>query len=140
MSVQSESKEISSQNTKDNLERHHWISVAAYFRSEHRGRIPGKELDDWLGAELDYLKMEIKSFILRCQEDGMMTIIDLRALAYSFGVKDPNLINQEVELIREIQNVCRHQPCFQSDRRSLCEEVDCEWASECRKLIAVWNR
>ena len=62
MSVQSESNEISSQNTKDNLERHHWISVAAYFIAEHRGGLPGKELDDWLEAELDYLKMEIKSF------------------------------------------------------------------------------
>ena len=107
MNVQSESKEMSNQNTQ---------------------------------ADLDDLEIEIKSFILRCREDGVMTVADLRKLAFSIGVQDPNLINQEVELIREIQKVCRHRPCFQSGRRELCEEVDCEWISECRKLIAVWKR
>ena len=58
--------------TQDDLERHHWISVAAYYRAEHSGGLPGKELDDWLEAGLDYLKMEIKSCILRCREDGML--------------------------------------------------------------------
>ena len=107
MNVQSESKEISNQNTQ---------------------------------VDFDYLEMEIKSFILRCREDGMMTVADLRKLAFSIGIQDPNLINQEVELIREIQKICQHRPCFQSGRRLLCEEVDCEWVSECRKLIAVWKR
>jgi len=29
------------------------ISEAAYFRSLHRGFAPGRELDDWLAAEVD---------------------------------------------------------------------------------------
>ena len=43
MNVQSESKEISNQNTQ---------------------------------ADLDDLEIEIKSFILRCREDGVMTVAD----------------------------------------------------------------
>lgn len=30
---------------------HHCIAVAAYFRAEQRGFMPGLELDDWLAAE-----------------------------------------------------------------------------------------
>jgi hypothetical protein len=32
-------------------ERHASIAKAAYFRSQHRGFIPGYELEDWLAAE-----------------------------------------------------------------------------------------
>jgi hypothetical protein len=31
--------------------RHHMIEVAAYFLSESRGFVPGREMDDWLSAE-----------------------------------------------------------------------------------------
>lgn len=31
--------------------RHTAIAEAAYFRAEHRGFVPGHELDDWLAAE-----------------------------------------------------------------------------------------
>jgi hypothetical protein len=30
---------------------YHQIEVAAYFNAEHRGFVPGHELDDWLEAE-----------------------------------------------------------------------------------------
>jgi hypothetical protein len=32
-------------------DRHASIAKAAYFRSQHRGFIPGYELEDWLAAE-----------------------------------------------------------------------------------------
>jgi len=32
-------------------DRHASIAEAAYFRSQHRGFIPGYELEDWLAAE-----------------------------------------------------------------------------------------
>lgn len=32
-------------------QRHAMIADAAYFRAEHRGFDPGRELDDWLEAE-----------------------------------------------------------------------------------------
>jgi hypothetical protein len=32
-------------------DRHASIAEAAYFRSQHRGFIPGHELEDWLAAE-----------------------------------------------------------------------------------------
>ncbi len=31
--------------------RHASIAEAAYFRSEHRGFVPGHEVEDWLAAE-----------------------------------------------------------------------------------------
>ena len=37
----------------DALERHHRISVAAYYRAERRGFAPGLENEDWLEAEKD---------------------------------------------------------------------------------------
>ena len=32
-------------------DRHASIAEAAYFRSQHRGFVPGHELEDWLAAE-----------------------------------------------------------------------------------------
>ena len=34
-------------------ERHSMIASAAYFRAQKRGFEPGRELDDWLGAEAE---------------------------------------------------------------------------------------
>jgi len=32
-------------------QHHEMIEIAAYFKAEHRGFVPGHELDDWLEAE-----------------------------------------------------------------------------------------
>jgi len=32
-------------------ERLHRVAIAAYFKAEARGFLPGRELDDWLAAE-----------------------------------------------------------------------------------------
>jgi hypothetical protein len=34
------------------INRHRWIAEAAYFIAETRDFVPGKELDDWLQAEI----------------------------------------------------------------------------------------
>jgi len=34
-------------------ERYHEIAKAAYLRAEHRGFLPGHELQDWLSAETE---------------------------------------------------------------------------------------
>ncbi len=34
-------------------ERYHGVAEAAYFRAEHRGFLPGYELQDWLDAEAE---------------------------------------------------------------------------------------
>lgn len=121
--------------------RHQWISVAAYYKSELRKFLPGKELNDWLAAENEYRKFQIKSFLVRCNEDGGMSVLDLQRLAYTVGVTHPELINTKKELIRAIQNNTQHSPCFQPGNKMPCDyESDCEWQSECRKLIAVWYR
>ena len=36
---------------RDREDRHASIAEAAYFRSQHRGFMPGYELEDWLAAE-----------------------------------------------------------------------------------------
>jgi Protein of unknown function (DUF2934) len=37
----------------DSQERFHEVAEAAYFRAEHRGFLPGYELEDWLDAEAE---------------------------------------------------------------------------------------
>jgi hypothetical protein len=34
-------------------ERYQLIAKAAYYRAEHRGFVPGAELEDWLAAEAE---------------------------------------------------------------------------------------
>jgi hypothetical protein len=70
-----------------------------------------------------------------------MSIADLQSLAYTVGVAYPELINTKKELVREIQNISQHTPCFQIGKQRPCDdEFDCQWRVECRKLIAVWCR
>jgi len=40
----------------DPQERYHEVAEAAYFRAEHRGFLPGYELEDWLDAEAELAK------------------------------------------------------------------------------------
>ncbi len=123
------------------VKRHQWISIAAYYKSELRGFLPGKELDDWLEAEQEYTKFQIKAFLIRCNEDGGMSITDLQRLAYTIGVAHPELINTKKALVREIQSIAQHAPCFEIGKLRPCDdEVDCQWRTECRKLIAIWCR
>ena len=124
----------------ENSYRLQWISVAAYFKAEARSFKQGKELDDWLEAENEYTEFQIQSFLLRCKEDGGMSITDLQALAYSFDVAHPESFSSEEGLIREIQSASHKRPCFQLRNTGLCEDSECLWRTECRKLIAVWHR
>jgi hypothetical protein len=43
---------LSSQQEVTNVERQQLISEAAYFRAQERGFTPGRELEDWLAAEI----------------------------------------------------------------------------------------
>jgi hypothetical protein len=120
--------------------RQEWISVAAYYKAEARGFEPGKELDDWLEAEKDYSAILISLYLSVSKEDGGMTIAGLQQLAKSIGVQNPEGMSLEIELIRAVQNITQHRPCFRSEIRMLCGGVGCEWRAECRKLIAAWCR
>jgi len=59
------------------INRHRWISEAAYYRAKARGFEPGKELNDWLEAEKEYAKMLIALYSSILEEDGAMTILNL---------------------------------------------------------------
>ncbi|MEE9338836.1 MAG: DUF2934 domain-containing protein [Methylococcaceae bacterium] len=124
-----------------NTNRHQWVSVAAYFKAEARDFEQGKELENWLAAEIEYKKFQIKLFLLRSQEDGGMLITSLQKLADSVGVSNPKQMS-EVDLIRGIQKVTEHRSCFRISYQQKCEnsESECPWREECQKLLAVWYR
>lgn len=124
----------------ENVTPHQWISEAAYFKAEARYFAPGRELNDWLAAENDYVKMQIACYLSMVDEDGAMSIIGLQQLAKSVGVENPESINLKIELIQSIQNVTHHRPCFRTDPDRICHEKDCKWKAECHKLIAEWLR
>ena len=86
------------------------------------------------------IKSQITSFLLRCNEDGGMSVTDLQKLARSIGVNAPESIYTEKALIHEIQQILKHRPCFKTQHISLCNETECDWRKECQKLIAVWFR
>jgi hypothetical protein len=126
--------------TVESVTRHQWISVAAYYRAEARNFVSGKELDDWLAAENEYVMMQIALYLAKSEEDNAMTIHDLHQLAKSIGVENPENMNLKIELIQSIQHATHHRPCFRSDPGMICHENDCIWRAECRKLIAEWCR
>jgi len=64
----------------------------------------------------------------------------LKSVARGFGVANIDLIDKEQDFVRSIQVAKGHRPCFQSDRKYHCKEYDCEWRSECMKLVAEWMR
>jgi Protein of unknown function (DUF2934) len=123
------------------VNRHQWISEAAYFIAETRGFESGKELDDWLAAEIAYMEMLIMAYIAMLKEDqGSITISGLKQLATLIGITNSDSFISEAELIQAIQYATKHPSCFRYEPNRLCEEIECKWRKECRKLIAVWYR
>ena len=120
--------------------RYQWISEAAYYNAESRNFLPGMELDDWLIAENDFVKMQIMRYQVIIQEDGGMTIIGLQRLAKSLGVENPQMITLPVELIHAIQKITHCDPCFNFKPETHCNTSEsCLWKAECKKLIAKWQ-
>lgn len=98
----------------------------------------GKELDDWLVAEITYTELLITDFVRRVAEDESITMSGLRELATLLGIENLESLISESELMRAIQIAAKHRACFRSDDAGLCDEMDCQWRIECRKLISVW--
>ncbi|MGR9014644.1 MAG: DUF2934 domain-containing protein [Gammaproteobacteria bacterium] len=120
------------------VNRHQWISEAAYYKALARKFEPSRELADWLEAEIDYSQMLIALYISILEEDGPMTTLTLQELATLIGIKDPEDMRSEMELVRTIQKATAHRPCFQSKTHKICEELECKWRAECQKLISAW--
>ena len=126
---------------KESAVRIKWISEAAYFLAEARGFAPGQELNDWLAAEKKHAEMTISHYLKVIEEDaGRITVANLHRLADSLGIHNVESLHSEKELVRAIQKASQHLACFRSNRLGICEESDCSWKNECRKLIAVWIR
>jgi Protein of unknown function (DUF2934) len=51
--IQQQTQCTQSPAAKDPKDRYHTIAEAAYLRAEHRGFLPGCELQDWLEAEAE---------------------------------------------------------------------------------------
>lgn len=122
-------------------QRKQWIAVAAYFKAESRGFLPGFELEDWCYAEQQYHRYLVDEFIRLNTEDEGMTLSGLRKLAFEVGVDKPEKVDSMPELIRLIQNACHHSPCFRIRLDSACESRSaCQWYGECQKLVAEYWR
>lgn len=123
----------------NSINRHQWISEAAYYKAEIRGFESGKALDDWLEAETDYSVMLVALYISILEEDGPITTSGLQELATFIGIQNPECITSEPDLVRAIQHATNQRPCFRSPEiPDVCDSVDCHWKKECRKLISVW--
>lgn len=128
-------------NNKEHEERYKWIAEAAYFLAEARGFKPGYELDDWLKAKQQHAEMTIAHYFKAIEEDkAMVTIANLRLLADTLDIKNAWYIQTEKELVLAIQKASQHLTCFRTRKIEHCEESDCRWKKECRKLIAAWMR
>ncbi len=68
-----------------------------------------------------------------------MNIQILQGVARGVGVVNVECL-EEQDLLRSIQVAKGHRPCFQSEQKYTCTEFDCEWRSECLKLVAEWMR
>jgi hypothetical protein len=122
------------------INRQQWVCEAAYYKAMARGFEPHKELDDWLNAERDFLTMLINLQLNVLEEDGTISTMGLRQIAESLGVKHPERMRSEFELIRAIQDASHHHGCFQSKDSAACEDADCQWKTKCKRLIAIWHR
>ena len=132
-------KDRSSERPSDCAFRYHWISEAAYYKAMSRGFESGKELDDWFFAEHEFFNMLIARYLIISTEDGGMSIKGLRRLAKSVGVESPDIFTKKDELIRAIQIITHHTPCFNNQLSTHCHANEpCLWRAECNKMIAQW--
>ena len=122
------------------LNRQLWISEAAYFLAEARGFELNQALDNWLEAEITFNEMLIAAYLARLEEDNEpVSIFGLQQLAALIGIENSDKLNSKAKLVQAIQNSIKHRPCFRSEDPKLCEELECQWKSECRKLTAAWH-
>ena len=70
----------------------------------------------------------------------MFHLVELKQIASDAGVTHAYDLNSNTELIRAIQQARQDTPCYLSDKRFDCVATDCEWKSNCQKLVAVWAR
>lgn len=107
-----------------NLTRHQWVSVAAYFKAEKRGFKAGKEIDDWLEAELEHINFLVDLFVLHSKEDGGMTLAGLQKLAILIGIAHAKTIKSEKEIIHLIQKASKTPSCFHSKETTFCDDYE----------------
>lgn len=88
----------------------------------------------------DFIKMQIALYLAQAKEDGGTTLIGLHQLAKLIGVQNPERITLKHELIRTIQRAAHYAPCFRTERSIFCTEENCNWRTDCKKLVAEWYR
>ena len=59
-STQQQTDQAQTAATVGPKDRYHSIAEAAYLRAEHRGFLPGCELEDWLEAEAEVDKLHTR--------------------------------------------------------------------------------
>ncbi len=56
------------------------------------------------------------------------------------GVPDAGLTGSAVAKVHRLQVARGGEACFRTEKRWTCDESDCEWRRECRRLMAEWMR
>lgn len=120
------------------INRRQWIAEAAYYKAEARNFEPGRALNDWLEAEMDFSEMLIAAYVALLHEDGPMTMLGLQQLAVLIGIENSEDFFSVEELVRAIQQATKHRPCFRSEANRFCQETACKWRTVCRILISEW--
>lgn len=51
----------------------------------------------------------------------------------------PGLTQSQIVRVRAMQIADGHVPCFRTEARFACREIDCEWRDSCTRLVAEWK-
>jgi len=134
-------RERSKTRPSDTEFRHQWISRAAYYKAESRHFEPGKEIDDWIFAEKEFVKMLITRYQVIMLEDDGITVKGLQRLAKSLGIRNAEKNSETAELIKAIQRATDSPTCFSFEAEFHCAQPKhCPWESQCQnnKMIPRW--
>ncbi len=69
-----------------------------------------------------------------------MNVAELRSIARFNGISDLQMFSSEKQLVWAIQRARGEDTCFLGDTRFKCQESECEWRDDCRRLVAEWRR
>ncbi len=122
----------------DCVDRHQWISEAAFYKAMSRNFEPGFELDDWLFAEREFVKKLIATYHIISSEDGGLTLLGIQRFAKQLGIENTETLIQKEDLIHAIQIHMQNYPCYDNHAYHYCNQDElCLWRNDCKKIKAV---
>lgn len=59
-----------------------------------------------------------------------MKLVEIKEIAKQFGITAGKM--KKAELVRAIQQSERNEPCFETGKVDICQQVSCLWREDCR--------